>query len=686
MIWTSFRTAVVTLFLTSLTFIVITNVSTVHYVATQGQYESPQAAVIASNQSARALEKANKMISSLKDELEELRMHCKPCSTQSSQQESPSPLEKEKAEPAVDESPSKTNTKEGTRESSRNVTPNLPKNISTMCSILPQPIPSTLAVWRANLDKIVNASQHANDRKYAVHDYTAELLHLVSQQGRIQRSIVGMPKDYTNVKRVMELVHQRYHFLQHGGDSAPKVKILVMGGSLIVGVNCRKIVSEHKLGFLMPHRLCTWAHRLEFLLNNLLDADIFEVHKIAMGGTNTATGFVLWDSDFLPTEHKNPDILINAYSTNDMHILTVMEAEASNTTLRDKVMEMIQDFVRSVMKEAECAPLILHMDDYLGNEQREVLTTMHLSQAVQTLSSYYGFAAMSYANVVRDLVYGDTKEAWFSPGGWYEGDTMVREIHPGMGMHIVSSWVAAYTLLNLGLTYCTIEEWDMEPATAMDNIPYQVIQGLPPLKNTPIIPGKPKPIPGGLLPALTPELNLENITALWRSAPVPSGDCLSIENHLSKCPFSWISGISVSGKNATYAKELFETFCVKGTSWTVDTGGDKLGMSPSRLSKEMLLEFPKLVQPIHSITIFYMKSYGEQWDNSEIALSASTLERGTNWTEVRKASLFGFHNKKTSETYTYRMEVDVEAGMDFRVGIQLVGGTTFKVMGLAICK
>jgi hypothetical protein len=81
-----------------------------------------------------------------------------------------------------------------------------------------------------------------------------------------------------------------------------------------------------------------------------------------------------------------------------------------------------------------------------------------------------------------------------------------------------------------------------------------------------------------------------------------------------------------------------------------------------------------------------MKSYGEKWNNSEIVLSASTLEGGTNWMEVRKESLFGFHRKKTSETYTHRMEVDVEAGIDFRVGIQLVGGTTFKVMGLAICK
>lgn len=568
-------------------------------------------------------------------------------------------------------------------------TPNLPKTRSAVCSHLPQPIPSTLAIWRANLDRILNASKHANDDKYKLHDYTAELLHLVSQRGRIQKSVVGLPNDYTAVKRVMELVYERYQYLQHGGGAKvkEKVKILVMGGSLVVGVNCRKIVSDYNLGFPMPHRLCTWTHRLEYFLNNIWGADIFKVDKIALGGTNTATGFVLWESDFVPPEFKHPDILINAYSTNDMHILTVLEAQEGNTTLREKIMEMTQDFVRAVMKDGACAPLMLHMDDYLGNEQREVLATMQLSQAVQTLSSYYGFVAMSYANVVRDLVYGDTKETWFSPSGWYKGNTMVREIHPGMGMHIVSSWVAAYALLNLGLTYCTIEEWEIDSAVEVttDKIPYQAIQGLPALRNTPVIPGKPKPIPKGLLPALTTFLDLNEVTALWRSAPVPNSDfCPLNEGKIGKCPFSWISGISNAGKNATYAKEIFEKHSINGSAWVVDDGGGKVGISPSK-SKKMVLEFLLLKQPIHSITMFYMKSYGEKWSDSEIEVSAM-VKKESMWNEVRRNSIFGFHAKHTSEVYTDRMEIDVNVGADFRVVIELVGGTTFKVMGLAICK
>jgi hypothetical protein len=54
------------------------------------------------------------------------------------------------------------------------------------------------------------------------------------------------------------------------------------------------------------------------------------------------------------------------------------------------------------------------MDDYLGNEQREILVTTELAQATMVLANYYGFTSMSYANVVRDIVYGDTHEIFGS--------------------------------------------------------------------------------------------------------------------------------------------------------------------------------------------------------------------------------------------------------------------------------
>ena len=82
-------------------------------------------------------------------------------------------------------------------------------------------------------------------------------------------------------------------------------------------------------------------------------------------------------------------------------------------------------------------PLLLYLDDYLGNEQNEVLTTMLSSQTIHLLSGYYGIGSMSYGDAVRDIVYGDTKEWWFS-ANWYEQtDTYARAVHPHIYYNIL---------------------------------------------------------------------------------------------------------------------------------------------------------------------------------------------------------------------------------------------------------
>ena len=194
----------------------------------------------------------------------------------------------------------------------------------------------------------------------------------------------------------------------------------------------------------VQNRECTYSNRLQKFLDAFSGMpDLFQITKIAMGGTNTAVGSQVFDFDLLPEQAQDADIVINGYATNDMHVLSVMEALSNNKTLGDYVFNMTQEFVRDVLKDDPCRekPLLIHLDDYLGNEQREILSTMELSQAVQSLADYYGFNRISYANLVRDIVYGDTKEHWFSPEGWWPkgAKKMEREIHPGMGT-LVASW------------------------------------------------------------------------------------------------------------------------------------------------------------------------------------------------------------------------------------------------------
>lgn len=426
---------------------------------------------------------------------------------------------------------------------------------------------------------------------------------------------------------------------------------------------------------------------------------LLQITKVAMGGTNTATGSRILEYDLIPPEARNPDIILNAYSTNDMHVLTMIEAQSGNQTLRQKLLDMTQDFVRTVLKRRPCGqapPLVLHLDDYLGNEQRELESTMELSQTVTTLAQYYGIATLSYANVVRQTVYGDTHESWFSPEGWWpspKSDVMEREIHPGMGMHISTPWVVAYNVLNLATTYCSMESFHTESAKLEYN--ESAIAKRIPLKNWfTSVPGKPQPPPRGLPPLLTPELRLDNITEQWKALSAREDDLLRQVNCYdesyspTKCIFSWVSGLSLQQNNKTWIEESFGVHQTGPTKWLLDDGGDKLGLVPSRVGDSTVLEFTNVKQPIGSITFFTMRSYGPKWEKSRLRVETSGRTRTQSpWEDLAEHFFVGIHAKNTSEMYTEEVALadPVPIGGSLRLRYTLVDGTTFKIMGLAVC-
>lgn len=280
---------------------------------------------------------------------------------------------------------------------------------------------SAISLWNDKIDKIFAASQSPLDPHYQLHDRTAEVLHLITP--RLFLGQRAFPRDWTVLRSLIIKLNHRYQYLLRTAnntstgseqDSVPDpIRVVVLGGSVTVGVNCNTGIPMYTF------QNCSWPIRLEHLVNQLAvgtaGRPLIQVTNVAVGGTNTETGRVMLEYDLLPV--ANPDIIINAYATNDMHILTIQQAENRNVTLRDRIYEMAQGFVRSAFNlctSQGLAPLIVWLDDYLGNEQREIIRTMEWSQSVQLLSNYYGFAFVSYADTIRDLVYGTTQESVFS--------------------------------------------------------------------------------------------------------------------------------------------------------------------------------------------------------------------------------------------------------------------------------
>lgn len=590
-----------------------------------------------------------------------------------------------------------------------------------ICSTLPHPAPTTLALWSSHLSDVFQSTQHPIDSGFVLHDFTAILLHLMTPE-RLQRSVKTLPHDLNGVGRVLDIFWKRLSYIRENGgrrSSSPrKLNILVMGGSVTMGVLCQTNPVPGVNMNAYSRRNCAWPDRLKCFLEKLLGGDVVTVSSITLGGSNTETGTTIWDYG-LSDETPYPDILINAYSTNDMHVNSMTSASEQNKTLASNLFDVTQRFIRSVLQppggskcEGRKPPLLIYFDDYVGNEQNEILQTTAVSETLNVLSTYYGIAHISYADAIRDMVYGDSAEEWFSPHGWFDKEgKFSRQIHPGTSMHISATWVIAFNLLNMITSYCSVtsggsdiidrnhgyqERADWEKR----NYGYRPIRGLPMLTDSKHLAGGPMPKPSGLPPTLDATLKLETITQIWRGNSSYHDDSTDCDQHsnadnepLTKpCAFAWVTGLSRSCKTKGCLNDKWKAFITENHGWAFEDDNSKLGFACNGPNSTFVFELQKLSQPVRSIAFLVMKSYGDKWSGSKISIDAF-INRSPDTKEARVNSMEieGFHAKQTSEIYVSKMDLTKElpegalAGDSVKVAVELVGGSTFKITGLAFC-
>jgi len=433
-----------------------------------------------------------------------------------------------------------------------------------------------------------------------------------------------------------------------------------------------------------------------------------------------------------------------------MHVNSLNEAKAAGLTTRDMTFDMAQNFTRVALQKCTIphgrTPLLLWLDDYLGNEQREILSTTELSQSIQVLANYYGFGFVSYADTVRDIVYGSTNETVLSPEGWYgfpkDGSPtspMQREIHPPFTMHLATSYVMSFYFLQMAHRVCQFGSYNIDDAPDVtfnddeanknhnDNDAQQQQQqqqqnsnrywpkvstwdGTPEAAKVPGLPAVQRSIhfnppnrpPEGLPPRLSESLSLEHVTELWRKAE-PITCSSSSTSHTGegqrkpKCPIAWLANVVVdSTPEAT--NKYFEPYMKQpsGWVWMCDQGcknNPKYGFMPNvttttedstTAGATMTLDIPvKNNQELNVVTLFYMRSYGPKWKNSETRIDL--FRDGFQNNVAASATIFGTHLKATTETYTEEIRLSQPAKKRLRIDIQHVNGSTFKLQGIAVC-
>lgn len=539
---------------------------------------------------------------------------------------------------------------------------------------------SAISLWTQYADRILQESRLSVDLDFSQRNMMLEMLDMISP--RLPDSLQATTRDWATVKRILEQGWDRYQYLQqiktfdqssYTADEPRIIQVLVVGGSVTQGNNCFAIKGGHG-------RHCAWATRLESLVNGLAGGLLIKVHNRALGGVNTKIGQAIWEYGTSPDDDFYPDIVINGHSTNDAGLTTRKGG-------RDAISEMAQSFVRSVMSEKSCSkrPLLIWLDDYLGNTVNKIKEITILSQEIQVLASYYGFSFVSFANVVRDWVYGDTHGTLFSPQWYSEDGNFVGEVHPGQGMHLATSWIMAYHMLNLATRHCSIEAWGKQALVRQDES--RKTSGHTTIEENAYY----QPSPTGLPPMLTNNLRLEEVTKAWQADAEDRESSLGpcSQGNASQCVFSWINGLA-SNETSSSIQNVFAPFLKRQGKWSIGkvSNRHKFGWVPAEQGSELLLEFRNLTQPVGKVTLFPMKSYGEKWSNSNAKIRfLSKADGATTWSELTSVDVSGVHKRSTSETYVVGVEMPsrVPAHSTFRMSMKLTSGGTFKLMGLTVC-
>ena len=91
-----------------------------------------------------------------------------------------------------------------------------------ICQVLPVPTPSASGLWHHYIMNVLEATRLPNDRKFKFHDFTAELLQIISP--RLPRSVKTVPHEWKSLEYAMTIGWKRYQYLQEKKQTNPKPK------------------------------------------------------------------------------------------------------------------------------------------------------------------------------------------------------------------------------------------------------------------------------------------------------------------------------------------------------------------------------------------------------------------------------------------------------------------------------
>ena len=163
------------------------------------------------------------------------------------------------------------------------------------------------------------------------------------------------------------------------------------------------------------------------------------------------------------------------------------------------------------------------------------------------------------------------------------------------------------------------------------------------------------------------------------------------------CVVAWIS--TPGNRDAKWISGFMKQYNTKIDGWQSERSNsegwsNKDGWIASKANATFSLRFPEVEKDVKTVSIYFMRSYGEKWKDSNARFTMSRLlpnqNQINNSTMVSQVEIAGVH---ADDNFTYSLSLSetihlsetVAKGETLDLQVDLLSGSHFKVMGMMLC-
>lgn len=182
-------------------------------------------------------------------------------------------------------------------------------------------------------------------------------------------------------------------------------------------------------------------------------------------------------------------------------------------------------------------------------------------------------------------------------------------------------------------------------------------------------------------------------------APTIPSDCKDPSTGESSCPFAFFASPQGTVTKVTEFQRYLKPYTIANSGWEVlsdmSTGWSrKTGLVAINEGAQMMLKVPAIAKEVQYLHIMTLKSNADPWRKGKMRFRIAILMPGKENEPLQTSfELDGRHETKSDqpEHITSHYNVNFEGnrapvGSDIMISMELIAGTSFKVLGVMICQ